>query len=362
MGHKKLRIVIVYTLNTEANSKNIQDIAALQDNTSAAFNIYNALISSEYQTFIHPVNKSLQELHTVLCKYSPIDTFVFNNCDDFESENLGAVRIVKLIESLGFGHTGPISDVIALCMNKAETKKKLAEFGVPTPKYQIFERPEGDFFLNFPVIVKPIAEDGSLGISSNSVVTTVIDLFERIYSILRNYNQPALVEEFISGKEIAVSILGNRRLRVLPFSEIDYSRISNPFERLLTYDAKWIDSSLYYQNTAVICPAILDPITERRIKKVAVQAYQVVGIRDFGRVDIRLDDNLNPYVIEVNENPNLAPDAGFIKAGMAAGLSSAQIITKVLEIALRREKMGKYSNMSRISVVNAHKVNKSQVS
>lgn len=357
MNNENLQILVVYTLNTQSNSRNLQDIVALQDNTTAAFNIYNALTLSGYKTFMQPVDGSLQELQEVLSNYSPAETFVFNNCDDFESENLGAVRIVKVIESLGFRHTGPTSDVIALCMNKAETKKKLSEFGVATPKYQVFEKPIRNIFLNFPVIVKPIAEDGSLGINFNSVVNNPSDLFERIDDVIKSYNQPALVEEFISGREINVSIWGNSRLSVLPFSEIDYSWISSPLERLLTYDAKWIDTSPYYQNTATICPAALDPKTERRVKKVAIEAYRAVGIRDFGRADIRLNDNLEPYIIEVNENPNLSPDAGFIKAGNAAGLSNNQIITKILEIALAREKMGKYNKTSKIPKVNSQELN-----
>ncbi len=124
--------------------------------------------------------------------------------------------MLQLIESLGYKHTGSTADTVALCIDKARAKLRLMEYGVPTPAFQVFKHPKGDLRLNFPVIVKPVTEDGSLGIDLSSVVTNPDDLSNRITYVLDQYRQPALVEEFIPGREFAVSLWGNGVVEAMP--------------------------------------------------------------------------------------------------------------------------------------------------
>jgi D-alanine-D-alanine ligase len=212
----------------------------------------------------------------------------------------------------------------------------LVRFGVPTPLYQVFEKAEGEFLLEFPVIVKPSVEDASMGIDLGSVVGNREDLFRRIAYVVDEYQQPAMVEQFIGGRELAVAVWGNRILEILPIVEDDYSAIPNPLERLLTYESKWNPDSPYFQNIATHIPAALTAREKQVVQKVARDSFRAVGLRDLGRMDMRFENGI-PYVIDINELPDLSPDAGFWTSARVAGLSYPKMVEHVLIHALRRE-------------------------
>ncbi len=332
-----LQIGVLYNSETGTVRGEPQDIIALQETETTAQVVHDTLSSVGYATSKIAVKASLDELQDTLSHYSNQDTFIFNICDGFGGKNFGSVQVIKLIESLGFKHTGSTAEVIAQCTDKARAKESLIRFGVPTPAYQIFDRPEGDVFINFPVIVKPQTEDASLGIDLRSVVCSQAELLARVRYIIEQYDQPALAEEFVSGRELAVALLGNGEdIQTLPISENDYCNIENPLQRLLTYEAKWIAESPYFQNILIRCPAPLDLAAERTIYATAVNAFQAMGLRDLGRIDIRYD-NLIPYIIDINEIPDLALDFGFPREARLAGYTYEQMIERILDTALRRE-------------------------
>jgi len=336
MNDNQFQIAILFNQDDQISRGDPQDLLAVQYTISAAQHIFEALAYQGYRVLKIAVRGDLGELERNLRPFSPETTFIFNNCDSFNGDNLGAVQVIRLIERLGFKHTGASADSAELCINKPRCKERLMSFSVPTPRYQLFERAEGDFQLEFPAIVKPSIEDASMGIDLCSVVCSREDLFNRVAYIVEEYEQPAMVEQFIGGRELAVSLMGNKVLEKLPISEDDYSAIPNPLEHLLTYESKWKPESPYYQNIPVRVPASLTRRQEQTVRKVAEDSFRAVGLRDLGRVDMRFDNGI-PYVIDINELPDLSPDAGLFNSARAAGMTYPQMVERVLINALKRE-------------------------
>jgi D-alanine-D-alanine ligase len=334
--HGGSRIAILYNLDEDISRGDAHDLLAIQYTANTTQYIYDALISLGYDAYRVAVRDSLADLEQALVVYSPEDTFIFNNCDGFNGNNLAAVSVLKLVEKLGFHHTGTTADGIELCTDKPLAKQRLMESGIPTPAFQVFDYPGGEIHVDFPVIVKPATEDASMGIDLHSVATHPAALFDGVQRVIEQYEQPAMVEQFIPGREVAVAMLGNAPVETLPISEMDYSCISNPLERLLTFEAKWEPESYYYKNIMATCPANLSEEEEIRIQQVAVAAFHAMGLRDFGRVDIRYYKGV-PYIIDINELPDLSPESGYWNSARAAGYQYPVMIERILQHAMKRE-------------------------
>jgi len=329
-------ILFLYNVEHDAPYGNPQDLIALQDTASAAAQLIEALRSREYRINPIEVRDSLDDLRNALRPFSPEKEFAFNYCDGFRGNNMAATKVVRLVEALGFKHTGSTANVITACIDKSRTKQRLIAAGIPTPRFQVYKKPIGAYRYNFPAIVKPMTDDGSMGISFNSVVRDDRELLRQVAYVIETYKQPALVEEFITGRELAVSMWGNKPIRVLPIAEMDYSCIDNPLQRILTYESKWVATSPYYQNIVNRCPANLTPQDAHRVANVATRAFHAVGLRDLGRADIRFQNGI-PYIVDINEIPALTADAGFYHSVAATGRSYADMAEHILELALRRE-------------------------
>jgi D-alanine-D-alanine ligase len=282
------------------------------------------------------VRGDLDRLEDELSSYSPRDTFIFNNCDGFNGDNMGAVQVIRVIERMGFAHSGSTADTVQLCIDKPRAKDLLQRSGVPTPKFQVFEKAKGAFALEFPVIVKPSIEDASMGIELGSVVTNQQDMFNRVAYIIDEYEQPAMVEQFVGGRELAVAMWGNKVIEILPIAEDDFSAIPDPLQHVLTYESKWKPESPFFNNIPSRIPAQLTRKEEQAIRKVAEATFRTVGLRDLGRVDIRFDNRI-PYIIDINELPDLSPDAGFWNQARVTGLSYPQMVERILTHAMKRE-------------------------
>lgn len=329
-------IALVYNEEEEVQKGDSQDLVALQYTIKTASSIYEALRRLGYPTVMVPAKNDLESFARDLNQYSPRNTFVFNVCDGFAGDNFSASLIPQVLKDLGFKYTGSKAEAVRLCTDKARAKRRLIRQGVPTPAYQLFSKPKGDVALQFPAIVKPVHEDASMGINENSVVTNASDMFDRVDYVVSEYRQPALVEEYITGREFSVSMWGNGTMEVMPISEHDFSAVDDPLKSLLTYESKWLEDSFTYNEFRVICPAELTVQEEENVKNVAVGAFRAIGLRDFGRVDLRYRDGV-PYVIDINELPDLAPDAGFARSAEMAGYPYDKMVDRILNLALHRE-------------------------
>ena len=233
-------LVLLYNDDGPIDRGDPQDLLAVQETATTANDLYEALTSLKYPVTKIAVRGSLEELEDHLCSFSPKETFIFNNCDGFNGNNMAVVEVIRLLEHMGFKHTGALANSIELCTDKPRSKERLMQFGIPTPRYQVFGEASGEFHLEFPVIVKPSVEDASLGIDLGSVVCDLDSLFARVAYVIETYREPALVEEFIAGRELEVSMWGNKTIESLPISEQDFSAIASPLEQFLTYDSKWV--------------------------------------------------------------------------------------------------------------------------
>lgn len=259
----------------------------------------------------------------------------FNICEGLKSRNREA-QIPALLEMIGLPYTGSDVLTLAVSLDKPTTKKLLLHDGVATPRFQVFHGPTEplDSSLRFPLFVKPAHEGSSMGISANSKVTDEVELRRQVDFICRTYKQPALVEEFISGREFTIGVIGNgAELRTLPVMEIDFSKVPAEANNIYTYQFKkeWTARENF------LCPAPVDEETAEKMRHEAVRAFTSLGCRDYARVDFRLGEDGTPYVIEVNPLPGLAPGySDFPVSAEAAGLSFSQLITEILSTAICR--------------------------
>jgi D-alanine-D-alanine ligase len=238
-------------------------------------------------------------------------------------------------------YTGSTPLTLGICQRKELTKQILLANGILTPRFKLIRDRKSLFQhrLHYPLIVKHGREDGSNGIENDSVVFDLKELKQRVEHILDEFHPPVIVEEFIEGRELNVSILESEELLVLPISEIDFSETPESFNHIVTYHAKWEPRSEVYHKTIPVCPAHLTKKVEKQVKDVALKAYKIMGCRDYARIDIRLDRKNNPFVLEVNPNPYLSERMGFIRSAEAHGLSFSQTLRMIVEFALRRSKV-----------------------
>jgi D-alanine-D-alanine ligase len=330
-----LKILVVYNVVEKIERGESHDIFAEQEIVLVERFISEALEEHGHTTAAVPIR---DDLWGPLKNYDPNEWLIFNLCESFRNKTYLEPYIISAFEHLGFRYTGSDRRTLANCLNKARTKEILQAHGLPTASFQIFTPWTIHRHLEFPLIVKPVSEDASIGISSNSVVHDERGLRRQVRYIWESYHQPALAEEFISGREFNVTILGNESPRVLPLSEISFRHIQDPFARIVSFRAKWVPTSPEYIATPPTCPARVSEAVKARIEDVARRAYQAMGLRDYGRVDIRLK-NGTPYVLEVNPNADLSPDAGIARAARVAGMSYANLADEIVRLSARRYRM-----------------------
>lgn len=263
---------------------------------------------------------------------------VFNLCEEFRGQARMEMHIAALLELLNIPFTGSSALVLGLSQDKGKTKSLLAQHGIPTPAYEVVplgESPDAAR-LSFPLIIKPLCEDASLGIGNDALVQDYPALRHQVEKVHSLYRQPALVEEYIDGRELNVSILGNETLQLLPISEIDFSTMPSGIPKICGYEAKWVESSQEFHHTIPLCPASLSPEVEERTRAAALRAYRVLGCRDYARVDIRLNGDGIPFVLEINANPDISPDAGMTRSAKAGRIGYSELIGRIVDLAWAR--------------------------
>ncbi len=330
-----MKILIVYNIVDKVGQGEEDDLFAEQEIVLVEKDIEQALREHGHTTEAIPIS---DDLWGPLKKYDPNEWLIFNLCESIRNKTYLEPYIISVFEHLGFRYTGSDRRTLAGCLNKARAKEILQAHGLPTAAYQIFTPWTIQRHLEFPLFVKPISEDASIGITLNSVVQDERALRRQVRYIWEMYHQPALVEEFIEGREFNVTVLGNESPRVLPLSEINFRRIRNPFARIVSFRAKWVPTSPEYLGTPPTCPARVSDSIKARIEDVARRAYLAMGLHDYGRVDIRLR-NGTPYVLEVNPNADLSADAGIARASGVAGMTYSDLADEIVRLAARRCRM-----------------------
>lgn len=309
---------------------------------------------AEWDTWetIHAVKTALETYHNVQLIEADHDAYeklkkcqcdiVFNIAEGFNGISREA-QIPAMLEMLNLPYTGSDPLTLSICLDKARTKEILSYHKIPNAKFILVDRLDQikDIRLNFPLIVKPVGEGSSKGIYSSSFVNNEKELSREVKRITIEYNQPALIEEFLSGREFTVAIIGNdSEAEVLPIIEISYKDFPSDFVPIYSYEAKWILDTREKPLDVFSCPAKLDSLLERKIKQTALQTFKVLRCRDWARIDIRLDKNNIPNIIEINPLPGILPhpedNSCFPKAARTMGLSYNEMINKVLYAAAKR--------------------------
>jgi D-alanine-D-alanine ligase len=244
-----------------------------------------------------------------------------------------------LLERAGLAYTGSSPLTLGLAVHKHKAKDVLRGAGVPTPEAAVLTAPDvSPVTLPFPLIVKPVREDASVGITADSVVHDRAALERQVTFVLARYRQPALVERYIEGREIYVSMLGRADggVQILPLYEIDFSEMPPGCPRIVSFDGKWVESSPEFRGTKPVPCEGLSPATLSRIAEVAETAFAAMELRDYARLDVRLAADGIPYVIDVNPNCDLSEGAGFARAARAAGLGYDDVVRRIVDLALQR--------------------------
>ncbi len=271
---------------------------------------------------------------------------VFNLCESIGGDNRFEPLLPLLLDREGIAYTGSGPLTLSISLHKHKAKDVLRANGVPTPEYLLATTADVSRITTpFPLIVKPAREDASVGISSASVVHDRAALARRVTHVLSHYRQPALVEQYIEGREIYVSMLGQPQPgvppQIFPFYEIDFALMPADRPNIVTFEGKWVEGSDEFVGTKPVPCANLTPEIQARITAVAQRAFEAMEVRDYARLDIRLStkgaDAGTPYVIDVNPNCDLSDEAGgYAKAARAAGLGYDEVIARIVELGLGR--------------------------
>ena len=263
---------------------------------------------------------------------------VFNLTESYAGDDTKDMNIAAYLELLDLQYTGAGPHAMYLAQDKALAKKIFAFHGIKTPFFATSYRGKLDHShdISFPLIVKPTSEDGSIGIDQGSFVESVKELMERIHYIQEEFNSPALIEEYIEGREIYASILGNENPEVLPMVELDLSKLPKGTPKIAGQDVKWATESEAYKVTKSAPAEDLDDATTKRLSETALSAYQALKLRDYGRIDMRLSKKGEVFVIEANPNPWLASTAEFAMAAKKAGRNYTELIAEIVDLARSR--------------------------
>jgi D-alanine-D-alanine ligase len=330
------RIAIVYNEPHPSRYDSTGEAKAVLGVLDAVDAVHKALLELGHEVTLLPLvppfadaRKKLEALNTEA---------VFNLFEGFCGEPETEALVPETLTELGIPYTGCRADILKLALDKARVKEILKEAGIPTPDFQLLS-PETliTFKLDFPCIVKPRAEDASHGISANSLVSDFTALERQVRAVTASYHSGALVEHFVGGREFNATVMGNSQCVVLPVSEIVYS-LSPEIPRILTFAAKWEPSSPYYKGTRVVCPAKVSEQERDYIASTAMSAFKLVVGHGYARLDMRMDEAGKLNIIEVNPNPDISPGTGAARQSHAAGMSYAEFIGKILNLALERNK------------------------
>lgn len=332
------------------NQENYHGVAQQRQKTKA-----DTYAEWDTEETILAVKAALEEYHTVTLIEANEQAYlhflqtkpdiVFNIAEGYTGVSREA-QIPAMLEMLQIPYTGSDPLTLAICLDKARTKEILSYYNIPTPKFFLAEEPDAiyEHALQLPCIVKPLYEGSSKGIYNSSVVRSTKELYDQVDFVIHEYQQPALVEEFLDGREFTVALLGNvPSVQVLPIIELKFDSLPPNVNPIYSYEAKWIWDTAENPIDVHECPAKIDESLQSEIEKICRKSFHVLRCRDWCRIDIRLDEKGRPNVLEINPLPGILPNpeehSCFPLAARKAGMTYNEMINNVLKMALKRYKM-----------------------
>lgn len=327
-----MRIAIAYNDSSNLAAGREIDAIAVAAGANAANDVRLACEANGWKADLFPVRQA-DQLRNVSAD------LVFNLVEsDGALGNLEADAALVL-ENVGIPYTGSPPAVLARAQDKNRAREMLRQVGIRIPRGCPSDDDRGLSALRYPCIVKPAREHASHGLSLDSVVYSDLEAGRRADFLRDTYRQPALVEEFIAGREFNVAILGEGA-SVLSPAEIDFTGFPEGAPRILTFEAKWIESSPECRGS-VSRKAEVEQALEDRLTRTALLAYRASGIRDYGRIDMRVGDDGDPSVIDVNPNPDLSRSAGLALAAERSGIRYERLVERLAGYAMKRAGAGR---------------------
>jgi D-alanine-D-alanine ligase len=299
-----------------------------------------ALRSLDHEMETVVVDGEIDQLVDTLRRQAP--DLIFNITESFRGKSALDSNIAALLNLIDYRYTGSSPAGLFLAGDKSLTKKVLRFHSIQTPEFATLYRGAVDWAgdLSFPVIVKPPQEDASLGITAASVVHEIKDLFARIDELQTEYQTPVLVEQFIEGREFYVAVLGNAKPEALPIIEMDFSGFPPDHPRIASWNAKWGEdgegSGAEFAGTRSVFPNGLAEELVARMQGIAIEAFNALRLRDYARIDLRVTDSGEIYVIEVNPNCYLERESEFARMAEQHGLEYDALVARIVDLATAR--------------------------
>jgi len=347
-----LNVALAYNVKPESDTftENLPPIRS--DNFTQTESVIEAYAEWDTWETIIALKDAIEVFHNVTLIEADNNAFekfkqskpdiVFNIAEGFNNLSRES-QIPAMLDMLKIPYTGSDALTLGICLDKARTKEILSYYNIPNANFILVDKIKSlsNHSIEFPSIVKPVSEGSSKGIFNSSLVRNYYELNAEIKRVIDVYNQPAIIEEFLPGKEFTVALIGNEdNTEILPIVEIMYDNFPDDIEHLYSYEAKWILDTKDNVFDVFECPAVIDKNLGKQIKDIVLQTYNVLRCKDWSRIDIRLDKNGIPNVIEINPLPGIMPDpnenSSFPKAARVAGINYNELIQRVLFEACKR--------------------------
>ncbi len=333
LGKKRLHVGIL--CNVYDAEDGAEEGAVHSDLTSVGRSIQKAVESKGHRVTFFDMNETPLPFDKIA--NANVD-LIFNVCERINNSSLLEPHAAAILDCLGIPYTGSNPLTLALCIDKVKVKEILEQHGLPTPKFDyVFQKDEPiREDLRYPLMVKLANTDNSIGISNQSVVTSLKDLKNQVNHLLEKYNRPVLIEEFIEGDEVDVTVVGNEeRVKVLPLSRSIFDDLPKGTWGIYPFQAKW-ESGSVYENIRVERPAKFTQKLTALISEICLDAYRLFDCHDYARIEVRVDHAGNPYIIEINPNPSINDGDCVPACAEVIGQNYADFIEEIMKECILR--------------------------
>lgn len=303
----------------------------------AEYDVAEALAANGHEVALVGIRDDVRQMVRRLTAFKP--ELVFNCAESFRGDSHNESAVAALYELHGWRYTGSPPVALLVARNKSMSKKILAYHGIRVPEFATFHPGEAllrPSALRYPLIVKPLLEDASLGIAQASVVADDTALAERVAFIHEKFSQAAIAEELIEGRELSVGLVGNDEVALLPAVELHFGKLSKAERRIATYKAKWDEEYRDRHHIRSGFARRLPEAVQAKIRETCETAFHALWLRDYGRIDLRLTHDHEVYVLEVNPNPFIAYGHELANAAEKAGMNYNQFVERIVDEAVKR--------------------------